>query len=86
METNLCVLWGLSKMSDTANSISNALIVGRLSIERCQAHVAHLHALMHLCAPESLGMDELVVQSMLRVMENLESDLVHSVSAISRCD
>jgi len=70
-------------MSNTDNAISNAVIVGRLSIERCQAHLAHLHALMHLCAPAALGMDGLVAESVLRVMQDLEGELMQSARAMS---
>lgn len=59
------------------------MIIGRLSIERCQSHVAHLHALMHLCEPATMGMDGLVAESMLRIMAHLESDLSHSARAMS---
>ena len=43
---------------------TNALLVSRLAIERCQAHLAHLHALMHLCEPGPMGnRDSLVAES-----------------------
>ncbi len=69
-------------MSTTDNQVSNAVLVGRLSIERCQTHVAHLHALMHLCEPPCFGMDELVAESARRIMQNLESELEHSAEVM----
>lgn len=70
-------------MSTYEDSLPNSAIVGRLTIERCQVHVAHLLALMHLCEPVATGTDTLVAESMLRIVKDLESDLMHSAKAIS---
>ncbi len=77
----------MSKTESTnPNAVPNAVIVSRISIERCQNHLAHLHALMHLCEPDHLGHDSFVAESVLRVMEIMESDLVHSAKALSHFD
>ena len=70
-------------MSKTNLSNINALIISRLSIERCQGHLAHLHALMHLCGRGRVGVDDRVAESALKIMENIESDLAHSATALS---
>lgn len=61
----------------------NAVVVGRLSIERCQGYLAHLHALMHLCLPGDLGCDGLVAESARKIMADLESELAHSANVLS---
>ena len=52
-------------------------IVGKLSIERCQTHLAHLHALMHLSREENSS-DNFITESVLGVMESIERELAHS--------
>lgn len=70
-------------MSNINTTNCNAILVSRLSIERCQAHLAHLHALMHLCRPVDMGCDQLVAESFTRVMEDIEGELGHSVKALN---
>lgn len=70
-------------MSTTEPLYPDFLIVGKLSIERCQNHLAHLHALMHLCRPEGLEFDSLVAESVLSVMESIERELAQSAKALS---
>lgn len=61
----------------------NALLVGRLSLERCQNYLAHLHALLHLCEIDEPGFDRLVAQSARKLIADLESELAHSATILS---
>ena len=61
----------------------NARIAGGLAIERCQQHLAHLHALMHLCGQEERGLDDNVAKKVaLIIMESLQRDLSYSASIL----
>lgn len=53
----------------------NHLVVSRLAVERCQNYVAHLHALMYLCEPRDLGLENVLSESARQIMESLSSDL-----------
>lgn len=66
----------------TNTAYSNAVIVSRLSIERCQNYLAHMHALLYLCEPSNMGLDKTVSGSMLKLMENMERELNQSVAAL----
>lgn len=61
----------------------NAVIVSKLSIERCQSHLAHLHALMYLREHGESKTDDLVSESVLQVMEQMGRELAHSSRALS---
>lgn len=72
-------------MSNTVTIQNNAVFFSKLSIERCQVHLAHLHALVHFC-----GVDEdkeaLIGDNFRRIIEVLESELMHSAHLLSHCD
>jgi hypothetical protein len=60
----------------------NALIVSRLSIERCQQLLAHLHALMHLCQPADLGLEKTVVGSARGILQTISRELELSAETL----
>jgi len=60
----------------------NARIAGGLAIERCQQHLAHLHAMMHLCGHEEMGLNDNVAEGVLIIMESLQRDLSYSASML----
>lgn len=53
----------------------NDLILGRLALERCQSHLAHLHAIMYLCEPHDLGLGEGVAENARTLMAAMTRDL-----------
>lgn len=63
-------------------SYDNIRIARGLAIERCQQHLAHLHALMHLCGHEEKGLDDNVAEGVLIIMESLQRDLSYSASIL----
>ena len=67
------------------SGVMNAILVSRLSIERCQSYLAHLHAIMHLC-DDAMARDELVTESVINIMRTIESELAHSASALGTFD
>ncbi len=60
----------------------SALIVGKLTIERCQNYLAHLHALMHVCRPDDLGMDPVAAESARKIMIFMEQELKASADIL----
>lgn len=67
-------------MSKTDHANSAAVFITKLSIERCQMHLAHLHALMHLCYPPG---DSFLEGSFLKVMETIEGELSYTEATLS---
>ena len=57
-----------------------AVMISKMSIERCQGYLAHLHALMYLSGEDEA--DDLVMESVLKVMENIKGELEHSSKAL----
>lgn len=69
-------------------SCLNAVMMCRLSLERCQVHLAHLHALLHLFLSPGRSDDsvELVVENMRKVMAGMERDLTGGADILNRID
>ena len=65
-----------SKANDTTR------IAGRLAIERCQQHLAHLHTLLHLCGYRAIGIDDNVAEGVRIIMAGLQLDLSYSASML----
>jgi hypothetical protein len=68
-------------MSQPALS-QNALIVSQLSIERCQQLLAHLHALMYLCGPPDLGLEDTAAASARAILQSLAQELSLSAQTL----
>lgn len=64
----------------------NALVVCKLSLERCRQHLAHLRALMHLCEPADLGMDIMVADSARDILNRVESELSSGTTVLEFCE
>ncbi len=62
---------------------SNNVICARLSLERCQKYLAHLHALMYMCDPVDLGMDEIMSESAKRIMAAMNQELLLSAKSLA---
>lgn len=69
-------------MTAKNDSDRNALIVCRLSLERCRHHLAHLRALMHLCQPSGLGLEPVAADSALDILTRMESELSRSAQML----
>lgn len=54
---------------------NNDLILGRLALERCQSHLAHLHAIMYLCEPQDMGLGEDLADNARALMADMTRDL-----------
>ena len=78
---NINCVWNL-KMCTTNQTSLNSIIVTKLSIERCQYAIAHLHALMHLCEPQDIGVEEPVATSIRVVLEAMNKELSHSYETL----
>lgn len=63
---------------------SNNVICAKLSLERCQKYVAHLHALMYMCDPGDLGMDETMSENARRIMGAINQELLLSARSLAR--
>jgi len=62
--------------TETGLSVSRAAILSKLSIERCQCYLAHMHAIMHLDVPHDMCGDEAMAQDNIRaIMSNIEREL-----------
>ena len=66
----------------TDSNIENILLMSRLSIECCQACLAHLYALMHLAQPGPEA-ETLVSENFMRVIQAIDSELSHSARTLS---
>lgn len=63
------------------------VLVCRLALERCQQHLAHLHAILHLCLPEeSQGEDMVAMDSMRKIISSMAQELSYSVDTLVLCD
>lgn len=62
---------------------SNEIVCSRLAIERCQKYLAHLHAIMFMCEPADLGLDEVMAENARRIMGAINQELALSVRALS---
>lgn len=65
-------------MRNTETLNPNLAIIGKLSIERCQTHLAHLHALLYLCCPRAAFADSVIEESLIDVMASIEHELAQS--------
>ncbi len=54
----------------------NDIICTKLSIERCQKYLAHLHAVMYMCDPRDLGLDEVMAENARRIMTAMNQELM----------
>lgn len=63
-------------------TIQNDLILGRLAIERCQNYLAHLHAIMYLCEPRDMGLEEDMAENARSLMAAISRDLALGARAL----
>lgn len=56
-------------------NVQNDLILGRLALERCQNYLAHLHAIMYLCEPRDMGLEEGMAENARSLMAAISRDL-----------
>ncbi len=63
---------------------SNYVICARLSMERCQKYLAHLHALMYMCDPQDMGMDEIMSENARRIMGAINQELLLSARSLAQ--
>lgn len=63
---------------------ANAVLVGRLAVERCRVKVAHLHALLHLSVPPAFRDEGRVTQNARALLESLERELVCTADAFNQ--
>lgn len=64
-------------------SNSNNVVCVKLSLERCQKYLAHLHALMYMCDPKDLGLDEIMAENACRIMSAINQELLLSAESLS---
>lgn len=62
---------------------THVAFAGQLSIERCQCHLAHLQALIHMCCENITHSDDFIAQSVRSIIENIGQELEHSAKALS---
>jgi hypothetical protein len=62
---------------------SNHLVCAKLSVERCQKYLAHLHALMYMCDPKDLGMDEIMSENARRILSAINNELMLSAKSLA---
>jgi hypothetical protein len=65
---------------------SNGIVCAKLSLERCQKYLAHLHALMYMCEPRDLGMDEIMSENARRIMSAINQELMISAKSLNEAD
>ena len=65
---------------------SNGIMCAQLSLERCQKYLAHLHALMYMCEPRDLGMDEIMSENARRIMSAIHQELMLGAKSLSKAD
>lgn len=64
--------------------VQNDLILGRLAIERCQNYLAHLHAIMYLCEPRDMGLEEGMAENARSLLAAISRDLALGAKALRR--
>ncbi len=70
-----------------AQRVMDNVLVCRLALERCQQHLAHLHAILHLCMPEQAFDDDMVaVAGMRKIISSMAQELTYSVETLVMCD
>lgn len=63
------------------------VLVCRLALERCQQHLAHLHATLHLCMPEQAQDENFVAMGSIRkLIANLAQELSYSMDTLGLCE
>lgn len=62
---------------------THAVLVGRLSIERCQTDLAHLRALIHFCQPDHKEGERLVCENMRRIITHIEQEIGQCAKALA---
>lgn len=73
--------------SASAERINDNVLVCRLALERCQQHLAHLHAILHLCMPEQAHDDGAVAMTgMRKIISSMAQELNFSVDTLVLCD
>jgi hypothetical protein len=73
--------------SASAARIHDNVLVCRLALERCQQHLAHLHAILHLCMPEQAYDDGMVAMTgMRKIISSMAQELNFSVDTLVLCD
>lgn len=79
---------GFKQPSAGADSrIMDNILVCRLALERCQQHLAHLHAILHLCLPEQAYDDgHVAVEGMRKIISSMAQELTYSVDTLVLCD
>ncbi len=60
----------------------NDVVCLRLSIERCQKYLAHLHAVMYMCDPKDLGLDDIMAENARGIMGAINRELSLSSKAL----
>ncbi|NCC22632.1 MAG: hypothetical protein EOM26_09265 [Alphaproteobacteria bacterium] len=60
----------------------NSIVCAKLSIERSQTYLSHLHALMFLCDPKDLGMDAVMAENARRIMSAIRQELKLSAQSL----
>jgi len=62
--------------------VHNALIITQLTLERCQFHMSHLNALLHLCMPGDNGLDEMVAANARQIIALVGQELAASAGTL----
>lgn len=64
------------------------VLVCRLTLERCQQHLSHLHAILHLCLPERAldAGEDVAVNSMRKLIANMAQELSYGLDTLTLCD
>jgi hypothetical protein len=71
----------------SAQRTMDNVLVCRLALERCQQHLAHLHAILHLCLPEQAFDEDMVaVAGMRKIISSMAQELTYSVDTLVMCD
>jgi hypothetical protein len=73
-------------MSSQKTVDAESIIVVKLSLERCQQKIAHLHAMIHLCGANSVGLNEKACDSFQDLLKVLECEISSSAAALVIAD
>lgn len=73
-------------MKRKTNRTGNASVLCRLGIERCRTNLSHLLAIMHLCEPESLGLDPWLAETARQIVAAIDRELCASTQILDQLE
>lgn len=83
MFNNPCVGF---KMSNIIQRHEDAITLSRLTIERCQSYIAHIHVLLHANHESQIFNETRTAQGILQLLQKAQDELAYTKSTLGHFD